>query len=461
MSKQTLKFKSLNTNDYIQTSKNHIAYLGIELEGYWYNGHIDLKDDSSVQFEDVNSECNGCCRDNCDCYDYCECIECQVCANCDLEINECNCESCLLCEGCENHYYSCECIRESTCNKKTCIDDDLCDECIEYFYDNQSLRHDCRYFGNTYNNCELNCDCSCECQCDCNEGVGEIASKKLKINEVEDFILNNYPDEVNSTCGLHIHMSFKNDKKDYSILATKEFYDFFLSEIEAWADNRKINKGSRFYKRLKGVQYSKREFLAENQLNENSDYSDRYAHLNFCYNKHKTLEIRVGNMFDKREISVEYVHAVIDIVNYYLTVNNTKTHVIQFKTSCNTDFLIKASMESYGLKLYVKSSNYHKLKTGISDTKAINECKSCNHKILFYQSLINYLPIDNQFESLETNFYPDYDQREKIANVNFLKLKGLNNGQNFYIQGIYTDNMIKDYLNQIEGTVNYILEECF
>ena len=457
MSKQTLKFKSLNTNDYIQTSKNHIAYLGIELEGYWYNSHIDLKDDSSVQFEDVNSECNGNCRDNCECMNFCECDECQACEICECQTNECQCDSCRMCLGCDNHYESCECEMESVCNKESCSNDDLCEECIDNFYDNQNFDYNCAEFGHRYNNCYLECGCSCCCECNCNEGVGEIASKKLRINEVENFILNNYPDEVNSTCGLHIHMSFKNDKKDYAILATQEFYDFFLEEIEAWADNRKINKGSRFYKRLEGVQYSKREFLAENQLNENSDYSDRYAHLNFCYNKHRTLEIRVGNMFDKKEISVEYVHAVIDIVNYYLTVNNTKTHVLQFKTTCNTDFLIKASMESYGLKLYVKSSNYHRL----SDNYGIDEKKSCNHKILFYQSMVNHLPIDNEFESLETYYYPEYDQKEKIANVNFLKLKGLNNGQNFYIQRIYTDNMIKDYLNQIEGTVNYILEECF
>ena len=454
---QKLKIKSLNTNDYIKSSKNHIAYLGIELEGYWYDGHIDLKDDSSVQFSDVNSECEGNCRDNCECGNFCECDECRICDICELEINDCRCDNCLLCEGCENHYESCDCEKESICDKDSCSNDDLCDECIDNFYDNQSLRHDCDFFCNSRNNCYLECDCQCECECDCNEGVGEISSKKLKINEVENFILNNYPDEVNSTCGLHIHMSFKNDKKDYAILATKEFYNFFLDEIESWADNRKINKGSRFYKRLEGVQYSKREFLAENQLNENSEYSDRYAHLNFCYNKHRTLEIRCGNMFDNKEISVEYVHAVIDIVNYYLSKNNTKTHVIQFKTSCNTDFLIKASMESYGLRLYVKSSNYHRL----TDNYTITKKTACNHKMLFYQSLINELPIDSEFASLETSFYPEYDQREKIANVNFLKLKGLNNGQKYYIQGVYTDIMIKDYLNQIEGTVNYILEECF
>ena len=459
MSKQTLKFKSLNTNDYIQSSKNHIAYLGIELEGYWYNEDDQIKQDSSVQFEDIDSECNGNCRDNCECGNYCECDECRICDICELETNDCRCDSCLLCEGCENHYESCECERESICNKKWCNDYTLCDECIENFYDNQSLRHDCNFFCNSRNNCYLECDCECECECYCNQGVGEIASEKLRINEVEDFILNNYPDEVNSTCGLHIHMSFKNDKKDYSILATKEFYNFFLSEIETWANNRKINKDSRFYKRLEGVQYSKREFLAENQLNPNSDYSDRYAHLNFCYNKHRTLEIRVGNMFDKKEISVEYVHAVIDIVNYYLSVNNTKTHVIRFKTNCNTDFLIKASMEWYGLKLYVKSSNYHKL----SDNYGINERNSCNHKMLFYQSLINDLPIDSEFESLETNFYNQFDSssQETIANVNFLKLKGLNNGQNFYIQGIYTNNMIEQFMNELKETVNHVLEECF
>ena len=89
MSKQTLKIKQLNTNDYIQTTKNYIEFVGIELEGYWYDGHEELKHDSSVEGFSVDYyECNGDCRDNCDCEQYCECRMCRACDNCDNNISE-------------------------------------------------------------------------------------------------------------------------------------------------------------------------------------------------------------------------------------------------------------------------------------------------------------------------------------------------------------------------------------
>ena len=69
MTKQTLKIKQLNNN--IQTTKNHVEFVGIELEGYWYEGHEELKHDSSVEGFSVDYyECTGDCRDNCDCDQY-------------------------------------------------------------------------------------------------------------------------------------------------------------------------------------------------------------------------------------------------------------------------------------------------------------------------------------------------------------------------------------------------------
>ena len=46
-----------------------------------------------------------------------------------------------------------------------------------------------------------------------------------------------------------------------------------------------------------------------------------------------------------------------------------------------------------------------------------------------------------------------------FPNMTFLKLKGLNNGQKFYIQGLYTDTMIENYLDDIEEKIDYFVEE--
>ena len=73
---------------------NHIYWIGIELEGYWANGHSCIKGDSSVEFENYsNSECNGdCIHDSCECSSYCECNDCKKCEICDNEINDCDCD---------------------------------------------------------------------------------------------------------------------------------------------------------------------------------------------------------------------------------------------------------------------------------------------------------------------------------------------------------------------------------
>ena len=462
MSKQTLKIKQLNTN--IQTTKNHVEFVGIELEGYWYEGHEELKHDSSVEGFSVDyNECQGDCRDNCDCEQYCECRMCRACEICDSSISECDCDDCLVCLDCENHYENCECIIDKICEKLLCVKNDRCNECIESFQENQNLTHSCRIMNNDYNNCimECECECSCECECESNNEVGEVASNKLKVNKVKDFILDNYPNEVNSSCGLHIHLSFKNGKKDYNVISSEKFYNYFLFEIENWALNRKINEGSRFWKRLKGCQYAKREFNADIQIKEGSD---RYTHINYCYSKHKTVEIRLGTMFDNKEISVEYVHKVIQIFNDYLNRNKPKIHksslIIRANGVNDFNLEIQAQQKTEGLELYIKSHNFKDIHSDIN-YDSITERYSCNHRMKLFTNLVNQIKQNNEFDSLraETIRYDGGSNVVSFPNMTFLKLKGLNNGQKFYIQGLYTDTMIQNYLDDIEDKIEYFIEE--
>ena len=462
MSKQTLKIKQLNTNDYIQTTKNHVEFVGIELEGYWYNGHEELKHDSSVEgFRVDYEECNGNCMDNCDCSEYCECRICQNCDNCDNNVSDCQCAGCLVCLDCEEHYENCDCIIDKICEKLSCVKNDRCDECIESFQENQTLSHSCRIMNNTYNNCSMDCSCECSCECFCEENneVGEVASKKLRVNEVKDFILDNYPSEVNSSCGLHCHLNFKNGKKDYNIISTEKFYNYFLSEIENWALNRNINQGSRFWKRLKGCQYAKREFNADIQIQEGSD---RYTHINYCYSKHKTVEIRLGTMFNNKDISVEYVHKVIEIFNDYLNRNNPKIHksslVIRADGVDNFNLEIRAQQKTEGLELYVKSHNFKDIHSDIN-YDSITEKYSCNHKMKLFTNLVDQIKQNNDFEGLRVQSTRYDTDVMNFPNMTFLKLKGLNNGQKFFIQGLYTDNMIENYLDDIEDKIESFVED--
>ena len=99
-------------------TRNHVKFVGVELEGYWKNGHNNLKGDGSVHFDNYeNEECHGECSDECNCGDYCECNECINCDICDNQVSECECDVCMYCNDCNNMLDDCECITESVCDK--------------------------------------------------------------------------------------------------------------------------------------------------------------------------------------------------------------------------------------------------------------------------------------------------------------------------------------------------------
>lgn len=84
---------------------------------------------------------------------------------------------------------------------------------------------------------------------------GEVVSPAVKPDVLMAGIAANYPDEQNHTCGTHVHVSVL-DGYDYERLATKEFYQHFIAQAEAWviAKDDAIHPASRdeFFERLNG-----------------------------------------------------------------------------------------------------------------------------------------------------------------------------------------------------------------
>ena len=74
------------------------------------------------------------------------------------------------------------------------------------------------------------------------EGIpGEIATEPFDcLKKAWKFMEEHYPDEVNRTCGFHIHISVSDG--DYAVLMEKDFYDAFVK----WAENI----GKKYKKRL-------------------------------------------------------------------------------------------------------------------------------------------------------------------------------------------------------------------
>jgi len=155
---------------------------------------------------------------------------------------------------------------------------------------------------------------------------GELPSGILEPSKVEPFLMEFYPDHVNDSCGMHIHISLKS-ALHYQILMTPKFQATVLAYLKAWATKEGIDPAHRIWKRLTGQnQYCKLEYFADEQAQApNKNYSgrnggvaSRYTAINYCHKQHGTVECRVLPMFDSKKQAVRAAKQVLDITNAFL-----------------------------------------------------------------------------------------------------------------------------------------------
>jgi hypothetical protein len=158
---------------------------------------------------------------------------------------------------------------------------------------------------------------------------GEYVSKPFSnYEELINCVKENYPDETNPKSGMHSHCSFKTIGY-YSLLMSKNFYEYFLSEMEKWAKDNNITNPL-FWKRLEGNQsdYCAKYFCPEEQikyktkeaaraLTKNGNQT-RACHLNYCYGQHKTLENRLFPTFICVETAVSALTAYLTCIETFL-----------------------------------------------------------------------------------------------------------------------------------------------
>jgi hypothetical protein len=157
---------------------------------------------------------------------------------------------------------------------------------------------------------------------------GELPSPVLIPAGYEKWMRKYYPQEVNSTCGLHIHMSFRS-VRHYHLLMEEEFQETLLFHLEEWGKKQGLPEDHCFWKRLKGEEvYCQKKFWpneqARKERKEEHDvqvwggrHGNRYTILNYCWGTEGrgTLELRVIPMFESVEQAISVVKLVLDVTN--------------------------------------------------------------------------------------------------------------------------------------------------
>jgi hypothetical protein len=151
--------------------------------------------------------------------------------------------------------------------------------------------------------------------------VGEISSPAFNwVESLIRWIRKFYPDEVNESCGFHVHVSFKHDLY-YSQLMSMDFYEYFLRKTRKWG-LKKEREGcdmSLFWERWEGRnRFCRKRFMPEEQAYLECKDEPRYAHLNFCYKLRGTLECRLFPMFKEVELACEAVWLFYRVISYWL-----------------------------------------------------------------------------------------------------------------------------------------------
>ena len=160
--------------------------------------------------------------------------------------------------------------------------------------------------------------------------VGEIPSPKLTTEQVDDWIKKNYPQHVNETCGLHVHMSFKYPL-NYMRLMTPDYTVVLVKSLAEWCEEHKLPADHPQWKRLKNPRHDHcaHIYLGDSQVrltkknyNSRGGPESRYTFVNYCYSMgdtpRKTVECRGLSMFETADMSCDAVHAVLNTTNAFL-----------------------------------------------------------------------------------------------------------------------------------------------
>lgn len=123
--------------------------------------------------------------------------------------------------------------------------------------------------------------------------------------------------EINSSMGLHIHVSLRRDE-DYRYLMTEKFFSYFIEKVREYGERKKdrrlLNRLENNFCKGYGLtgQGIERQFRAEGK------YGERYYAVNYAYSLHGTIEFRIFPAVRYLTKLRDYVRLVVETIDEFL-----------------------------------------------------------------------------------------------------------------------------------------------
>ena len=134
----------------------------------------------------------------------------------------------------------------------------------------------------------------------------------------------NYPQHVNDTCGMHVHLSFKTAFA-YNRIMRAEYPATVVEEFKKWSKREDLAAEHPIWNRLAGkCRYCQLKFDADNQvINRDKDHNQdraghRYTVINYCWARYNTAECRLLPMMVDAPLATRAIQELIDVTNAFL-----------------------------------------------------------------------------------------------------------------------------------------------
>lgn len=140
--------------------------------------------------------------------------------------------------------------------------------------------------------------------------IGEAVSDPLRPEPLLDWVDNNYPDHVNRTCGLHVHVSVH--PTHYQWLMDEDFYEYSMERLRRFGDQNPVP--DRYFNRLRGNNDTCLDnWDPDRQIMGGHD--TRYRIWNFhAFRAHGTIECRVFPCYEEPKLTKDSILLVCDIL---------------------------------------------------------------------------------------------------------------------------------------------------
>lgn len=162
--------------------------------------------------------------------------------------------------------------------------------------------------------------------------IGELPLGPMMPSAVAEMVRTHYPQLMNSTCGMHVHMSF-DSLWYYQALMVPEYQESVLHYLTKWAEDKKFKPEHNIWPRLRSEsRFCQKKFWPDAQASkkqkghDQTSHGHRYTHVHYCGRPGmNTIEIRTLPMMESVKLAVEAIHKVIQITNASLFVLGAST----------------------------------------------------------------------------------------------------------------------------------------